>query len=62
MVQGNTTVMWVLCHRTQLPHGLALDAILRQLFLHSTVGSNFTTGLRSQIFGCKLNCRKMSTI
>ena len=28
----------------------------------STVGSRFTTGLRSRIFGCKLNRRKTSTI
>jgi len=27
----------------------------------NTVGSRFTTGLRSRIFGCKLN-RKTSTI
>jgi hypothetical protein len=28
----------------------------------TTVGSRFTTGLHSWIFGCKLNCCKMSTI
>jgi hypothetical protein len=28
----------------------------------STVGSRFTTGLRSRIFGCKSNRRKTSTI
>jgi len=27
-----------------------------------TVGSRFTTGLRSRIFGCKSNRRKMSAI
>ena len=27
-----------------------------------TVGSRFTTGLRSRIFGCKPNCRKTSNI
>jgi hypothetical protein len=28
----------------------------------TTVGSRFTTGLRSRIFGCKSNRRKASTI
>ena len=28
----------------------------------NTVGSHFTMGLLSQIFGCKSNCHKMSTI
>jgi len=28
----------------------------------NTVGSRFTTGLRSRIFGCKSNRRKTSTI
>jgi len=59
---GNTTVMLVLCHMTQLPYGLASGAIPRQILLHSTVGSRFTSGLRSQIFGCKSNHHKMSTV
>jgi len=28
------------------------------VLLFGTVGSSFTTGLRSRIFGCKSNCRK----
>jgi len=32
------------------------------ILLDYTVGFHFTMGLRSRIFGCKLNHRKMSAI
>ena len=46
-------------------HILAQRGIIRLYIythIHTVVGSRFMTGLRSQIFGCKSNCRKTSTI
>jgi len=51
-------------HQRGIYKGIQVQQILSEMWLYSYIelGSRFTTGLRSRIFGCKSNRRKRSTI
>jgi hypothetical protein len=60
---SSANIDWAVADSRQRLRGALIPlTVLKHNMLRNTVGSRFTTGLRSRIFGCKLNRLKTSTI